>query len=271
MTMNAQSTVELNSGNEMPIIGVGTWQLTNQPAEMIAHALKLGFRMVDTSGDYGTQPEVGDAIRKSGKDRAELFVTTKVEETDDAYVATRQNLEELYMTYADLMLIHRPPEQGVGVELWEGLVQAQTDGFTKDIGVSNYSIEQIQTLIDATGIVPAVNQIEWTPFGHSMEMLGYCQENGIVIQAYSPLTRSERLNDKRLQEIASHYGRTPSQVLLRWDVQLGVVPIVKAGDPKHLAENIDIFNFKLSEQDMDELRNMNEAYSALGVLSYLKH
>lgn len=269
--MNAATTIKLNSGIDMPIIGIGSWQLTKQTTDSIAEGLRLGFRMIDTSGDYGTQPGIGEGIRKSGIPRGEIFLTTKVEETEDAYDSTRKNLDELGVNYANLMLVHRPPRQGFGKELWEGLIRAKQDGFAKDIGVSNYSIEQLQSLIDATDAVPAVNQIEWTPFGHSMEMLGYCQENGIVVQAYSPLTRGERLDNRKLHVIAGKHGKNPSQILLRWDIQLGVVPIVKAGNLKHLAENIDIFDFELDDNDMTALQGLNEAYSALGRLPYVKH
>ncbi len=269
--MNAQKTIKLLSGNDMPIIGIGTWELTHQTAELVAKALELGFRMVDTSGDYGTQPGVGDGIRASKLPREQVFLTTKVEETDDTYQATREDLDELAMQYVDLMLLHRPPEHGYGRELWEGLIRARNDGLAKDIGVSNYAVNQIQALIDATGVVPAVNQIEWTPFGHDMEMLEYCQAHDIVIQAYSPLTRAERLANPVLQGIADGYDKTPSQILLRWNIQLGVVPIVKAGSPEHLAEDIDIFDFKLTDTDMEALNTMNEDYSALGsTLAYAR-
>src|SRR5215207_7182601 len=192
----------ISTGRTMPVIGVGTWQLTQDTAGTLEHALRLGYRLIDTSGDYGTQPGVGEALRRSEIDRGEVFVVTKVEEDEDAYEATRRNLRELGLEYADLMLVHRPPPEGVGVELWEGLIAARDEGLTRGIGVSNSSIEQIHALVDATGELPAVNQIEWSPFGWSREMLDYCRERGITIQAYSPVTRAKRLGDERLTEIA---------------------------------------------------------------------
>jgi len=262
--MNSKSTVTLNSGNKMPIIGIGTWDLTRQTARTVAEALQLGFRMVDTSGDYGTQPGAGSGIRVSGIPRDQVYLVTKVEEDEDAYSSTRRSLEELKMTYADLMLIHRPPKKGYGKDLWKGLIRAREEGFVKDIGVSNYSIEQIESLIESTGEIPAVNQIEWSPFGHSTEILEYCRDNGIVVQAYSPLTHGQRLKDPNLKAIADHYGKTPSQILLRWNIELGVVPIVKASNPEHLAENVDIFDFELDNEDVELLMKFNEGYSALG-------
>jgi len=266
--MNAKSKVLLQTGRKMPVIGLGTWLMAD-PLKTVTKALRMGYRLIDTSGDYGTQPGVGRAIRDSGIDRAEVFLTTKVEEHDDAYKATLRDLKELGLDYADLMLIHRPPEDEVGLELWKGLIKAKHQGLAKDIGVSNYSIDQMQALIDATGEAPVVNQIEWSPFGHSMEMLGYCQENGIIIQSYSPLTRHERLDDGMLTSLAEQYGKTPAQLLIRWNIQLGNVPIVKADQEHHLKENIDVFDFEISDDDMIEISSLNEQYSILGLLPYV--
>ena len=252
----------------MPVLGLGTWQLTKDTAGTVADALRMGYRMIDTSGDYGTQPGVGEGMRRSGLPRSEIFLTTKVEEWQDAYDATRRGLEELKLEYADLMLIHRPPRRGAGVELWEGLIRARDERLTRDIGVSNYTTDQMETLTRATGEPPAVNQIEWSPFGWSAEMLDYCREHEIVIQAYSPLTRARRLDDPRLGEVAGEYGKTPAQILLRWGVQLGTAPIPKANRHDHLTENAAIFDFEIAEEHMRQLGELNETYSSLGSLPY---
>jgi diketogulonate reductase-like aldo/keto reductase len=266
--MDLRSTVPLRSGNRIPVIGLGTWQLTKDTMDTTAYALHQGWPMIDTSGDYGTQPGIGQGIKKAGARRDSFYLVTKVEETDDAYQATRKNLAELRLDYADLMLIHRPPKSGAGEELWRGLIRAKEEGLTRDIGVSNYSIELIEQLIKATGEVPVVNQIEWSPFGHSEKMLHYTRENHITIQAYSPLTRGKRLDDETLQAVAVRYGKTPAQILLRWNLQLGIVPLPKANQREHLIEDIDIFDFKLSDDDMDKINGLNERYSALGELPY---
>lgn len=268
--MNSKSTIKLRSGRVMPVIGLGTWQLNGHPAATVGQAISLGYRLIDTSGDYGTQPAVGQAVRDSGLDRDEIYVVTKVEETDDAYEAARRNLKELEMAYANLMLIHRPPPDQVGQDLWEGLVRAKQAGLAKDIGVSNYSIDQIEALIDTTGEIPAVNQIEWSPFGHSQEILDYCRDNGIIIQAYSPLTHQARLGDETLRDIADQYRKTPAQLLIRWNIQLGNVPVIKASQEQHLRENLDVFDFQISDEDMIEIGSLNEAYSALGSLPYMQ-
>ena len=267
--MTNHSNVELRTGRSMPVLGLGTWQLNDDTAGTVEEALRLGYRMIDTSGDYGTQPGIGEAMRRTDVERAAIYLVTKVEEDEDAYEATRRNLDELGVEHADLMLIHRPPRTGAGRELWEGLIRARDEGLAVDIGVSNYSIEQIDELISSTGETPAVNQIEWSPFGWSREMLDFCARHGIVIQAYSPLTRARRLDNERVRSVAARHGRTPAQVLLRWSVQRGAVPLPKANRRDHLAENLQALEFDLSGTDLDVLNSLNEAYSSLGSLPYV--
>lgn len=261
-------TVTLHTGNEIPVMGLGTWKMKGDTAGTIEKALELGYPMIDTSGDYGTQPGIGEGIKNAEISRDDFYLVTKVEETDDAYEKTKKDLAELQLDYADLMLIHRPPEHGAGVELWEGLIRAKEEGLTKDIGVSNYPKDLIDELIEATGAVPVVNQIEWSPFGHSDEMLAYAKERGMVIQAYSPLTRTTKFEDPVLNEIAEKHGKSPAQILIRWNIQKGSIPIPKANTKEHLKENLDVFDFQLTEEEMTRLNNLNEHYSSLGELPY---
>lgn len=267
--MNNDSTALLHSGNSIPVIGLGTWQLTRDTAETVAYALDYGYRMVDTSSDYGTQPGVGKGIKLTSVPREKIYVVTKVEETDDSYERTKSNLDELGLDYIDLMLIHRPPEKGAGEELWEGLIEAKDEGLVHDIGVSNYTSSQIKKLIDFSDEIPVINQIEWSPFGHSQEMLDFCRKNNILIQAYSPLTRAKRLNDNRLQKIAAKYDKSPTQILLRWNLERGSIPIPKANQRKHLEENLEIFEFELMPEDVEILNSFNEEFSSLGSLPYI--
>lgn len=263
-------TITLNSGTEMPIIGLGTWQLTGrQAADGVRHAFELGYRLIDTSGDYENGPEVGEALRSASVDREEVFLVSKVEEDEDAYRGAGERVDELGVDRLDLCLIHRPPTTGAGESLWQGLIEAQRDGLVREIGVSNYSTEQIDRLIETSGRTPAVNQIEWSPFGHSDEVLGHARERGVVIQAYSPLTRAERLDDETVTEIGSAHGKTPAQVLLRWALQLGTAPVPKAASPEHREENIDVFDFDLDDAEMRRLSELNEQYSALAGLPYV--
>jgi 2,5-diketo-D-gluconate reductase A len=263
------SVVSLRTGREMPVIGLGSWMLTSHTAESVQHAFEIGYRMVDTSSDYRTQPGIGKAVRRHNGPRDSLFIAMKVEPEEDGYEATSRNLEELKLAYADLVLIHRAPEKGVGEKLWEQLLQARAEGLTRDIGVCSYKIEQLKTLAANTGEMPAVHQIEWSPFGHSLDMLSFCRAQEIVLQAYSPLTRGKRLKDERLAEIAAKYGKSAAQVILRWNLQHGVVPIPKAYREDHQRQNIDVFDFTLDEIDMATLDGLNEQFSALEKLEYL--
>lgn len=261
--MDIHETISLNSGNSIPVMGLGTWGLSRDTAHIISKALDMGYPMIDTSGDYGTQPYIAEAIRQSRVGRSDFYLVTKVEEDDDSYRATQHNIDELKLKHIDLTLIHRPPEAGVGVELWQGLIRARDEGLTRDIGVSNYSEKDIQALFEESGVMPSVNQIEWSPFGWSQGMLDYCRDNRIVIQAYSPLTRGDRLDDEELIEIAGEYEKSPAQVLIRWAIQMGVVPIPKANSIEHLKNNLKVFDFDLTEDHMARLCNMNEQYSSL--------
>lgn len=266
--MDRDSSVNLHTGRKMPVLGLGTWQLTIDTPDTTAYALEIGYPMIDTSGDYGTQPGIGKALEKSNIKRQDIYIVTKVEENDDAYNATKSNLKELKIDYADLILIHRPPPVGSGENLWEGLIKAKKEGLVKDIGVSNYAIDLIDKLIETSGEVPVVNQIEWSPFGHSEEMKEYCEQKGIIIQAYSPLTRTKRLDDKTLMKIAEKYSKTPAQILIRWNLQLKTVPLPKANQKSHLEENIDVFDFEIENEDLSLLNSLNERYSSLGSLPY---
>jgi diketogulonate reductase-like aldo/keto reductase len=267
--LTPSSTIALRTGRDMPVLGLGTWMLTSHTAESVLHAFELGYRMVDTSSDYLTQPGIGKAVRRTHLPRESLFISMKVEPEENGYDATRRNLEELKLAYADLVLVHRAPEKGVGEKLWEQLIRAREEGLARDIGVCSYKIEQLKTLADHTGELPAVHQIEWSPFGHSLDMLSFCQAQGIVVQAYSPLTRGKRLKDERLAEIAAKYRKSPAQVILRWDLQHGVAAIPKAYREDHQRANLDVFDFMLDEIDMGTLDGLNEQFSALEKLDYL--
>jgi diketogulonate reductase-like aldo/keto reductase len=267
--MDKDSKLQLHTGSRMPVFGLGTWELTNDTAGSVLYALELGYRLIDTSSDYGTQPGIGEAIKKSNIDRENIHVTTKVEETDDAYARIKSNLHELGLEYIDLMLVHRPPVAGAGEQLWADLIRAKEEGLIIDIGVSNYSSALIEKLIEASGQMPTVNQIEWSPFGWSQDMMKYCEDKNIIIQAYSPLTRTKRIDNNTLAQIGEKYQKSPAQILIRWNLQLGTCPLPKANQKKHLEENINVFDFQLNEDDMNRLGQFNEKYSSLGSLPYI--
>ncbi len=267
--LNKMDTLRLNSGNTIPVMGLGTWILEIDTAETVLYAIQQGYRLIDTSSDYGTQPGIGKAIQKTDVPRDNLYIVTKVEETDEAFTATEKYIQEMNLEYANLMLIHRPPVTGAGIDLWKGLIKAKEEGLTKDIGVSNYAIEQIEEIISETGEVPVINQIEWSPFGYSEKMIEYCKEKNIIIQAYSPLTRGKRLEEKELNKIAEKYNKTPAQILIRWNLQEHTLPIPKANQKLHIDENLDVFDFEIDQEDIKFLNNLNEHYSSLGSLPYV--
>jgi diketogulonate reductase-like aldo/keto reductase len=225
--------------------------------------------MVDTSPDFHTQRGVGDAIRACGFDRDDIFVISKVEASADSYAALHKNLGQLRLKYVDLVLIHGTRGGDVDELAWHGLRRAKRDGLAHDIGVCNYAIDSIEELVYRTGEMPAVNQIEWSPFGHSPRMLDFCRDNDIVIQASSPLTRATRLNDDKVGTMASRYGKTPAQLLIRWNLQQGVVPLPKANHEQHLRENLNVFDFDIAPQDMLRLNGLNEHFSASARLEYI--
>jgi diketogulonate reductase-like aldo/keto reductase len=267
--LSVESSRRLRNGREMPVLGLGTWMLTSHTRDLVANALRLGYRMIDTSGDYHTQPGIATALHELAPPRDEIFVTSKVETNEDAYQSTCQQLDELGLDFLDLVLIHEAPEKGAGEDLWRGLMRARDDGKTRDIGVCSYKIAQLQQLADATGEMPAVHQIEWSPFGHSLDMLNFCNAHEIQVQAYSPLTRGQRLHDERLVSLAAKYGKTPAQLILRWNLQHGVVPLPKASRADHQLQNLEIFDFDIEAVDMSALDGLNERFSALEKLEYL--
>ncbi len=267
--LTADSCHVLPSGNRMPLLGLGTWHLTFHTVETVCNALEAGFRMIDTAADYHTQRGIGDAIKTCGFERDAIFVITKVEPDEDGYAALRRNLAQLKLNYVDLALIHRPPSNGAGELCWQGLRRAKREGLVHDIGVSSYSIDSIEDLVYRTGEMPAVNQVEWSPFGHSPRMLDFCRDNDIVIQAWSPLTRASRLNDDKVAAMAARYGKTPAQLLIRWNLQLGVAPLPKANHAQHQRENLNVFDFEILPADMAKLGALNEHFSSLQRLQYV--
>jgi 2,5-diketo-D-gluconate reductase A len=274
----------------MPALGFGTWQLHDEAAaDAVTAALTAGYRLIDTSGSYGNVAEVGAAVGGSSVAREDIFLVTKVESDEDPVESLRRQLGEMKLDRVDLTLIHWPPgvmgsaheahpadpHDRAGVHLWQGLIRAREQGMTTDIGVSNYNAELIDVLVDATDEVPAVDQVEWSPFGHSMRFREYLRSREIALQAYSPLAQYHKLDHPVLQKIAQAHGKTPGQVVLRWDFQLGVVPLPRSGSVEHIKENFGIFDFELSDEEMGKITGLNEEFSViadkhgLGGLIYL--
>jgi 2,5-diketo-D-gluconate reductase A len=265
--MTTQTTsvpyVDLNDGNRMPRLGFGVFQVpAEETAETVSHALETGYRGIDTAAAYGNEEGVRDAVQASGLNRGDLFITTKLwnenHGRDRARRAFEESLSKLGGDYIDLYLIHWPvPGRDLYVETWEALCSFREQGRVRSIGVSNFQIEHLERIIDATGVVPAVNQIELHPRLQQPELRRFHSEHGIHTEAWSPLGKGQLLDDAVIEGIASAHDRTPAQVVLRWHIQLGNVVIPKSATPSRIHENFQVFDFELSAEEMDRLGELD--------------
>jgi 2,5-diketo-D-gluconate reductase A len=250
--------VDLGSGVAMPMVGFGTWQLKGQIAyEATRHALQVGYRQIDTATMYRNEEEVGRAIADSGLDRAEVFVTTKLPPGNAGRVSATmaESLKALRTDYVDLWLVHWPPRGRNLVPLWRDFLAVRDKGLTRAVGVSNYSVRQIDDLIEATGERPAVNQIPWSPSRYDADVLAAHAERGVTLEGYSPL-KGTRLRDRTLAEIAATHGVTPAQVVLRWHLDIGVIVIPKSARPERIEQNFDLFGFSLTPEEVTRLNHL---------------
>jgi 2,5-diketo-D-gluconate reductase A len=248
-------TVRLRGGVGMPILGLGTWQAQGRRAhEAVKQALALGYRHLDTATFYRNEDEVGRAVRDSGVPREEVFITTKLPpgRAGGERRTIAESLRALEMEYVDLWLVHWPPGDRARPETWQQLLAIRDEGLARAVGVSNYSIRQIDELLEATGEAPAVNQIPWSPFQHDPRVLAAHRERGVVLEGYSPFKGSD-LRHPVLRSVAEAHGVTPAQVVLRWHIQHEIVVIPKSVTPARLAENLDVFGFALTSDEMAQI------------------
>ena len=257
-------TLKLNTGAELPCIGFGTWKIPpDETKAMVLAALEAGYRLIDTARIYGNEAAVGEAIRESGLPRQEIFVTTKLWNEDQGYdsalKACQASLERLGLDYLDLYLIHWPatPRRH---EAWRAFEQLSGDGLIKAAGVSNYTAGHLAELAERSELTPAVNQIEFHPFiyNEQSEVLDYCRQMDIAVEAYSPLRRLSGESFPAVHTVAERHGKTPQQIILRWCVDQGTVPLPRSSNPDHVRSNFDIFDFELSDQDMRELNSLSD-------------
>jgi diketogulonate reductase-like aldo/keto reductase len=247
--------VDIRPGVSMPLLGFGTWQARGATAEQaVARALEVGYRHIDTALAYGNEAEVGRALVASGLPRDEVFVTTKM--WPDRAGRERETIEEsldaLGLEQVDLWLIHWPPDGRARPDVWERFLEAQADGLARSVGVSNYSVEQLDELDRATGQLPAVNQIEWGPALYDAGALDQHRTRGVQLEGYSPLKTTD-LGNRRLVGIAERHGVTPAQVVIRWHLEHEVVVIPKSANPERIAQNADVFGFSLSADEVATL------------------
>jgi 2,5-diketo-D-gluconate reductase A len=265
MSAMTENGVVLRGGVPIPPVGFGTSPLTDEEIEkLLPKAVEAGFRLFDTAYSYKNEEGVGRAVRESSVPREKLFVTTKlnaewhgVQEAQDAYA---DSLARLGLDYADLYLIHWPnPFHDRFVQAWEGMVTLLEAGRVRAIGVSNFKPAHIDRLIAATGVVPALNQIQLNPLVPRTDLLAYHREHGIQLEAWSPLGQgaSDLLTSPTIGAIADRLGRTPGQVILRWHLELGVLPVVRTRSPARMPENLALFDFSLGPQEMDEIAQLD--------------
>ena len=255
--------VDLSDGNRIPQLGFGVFLVPpEETARAVAHALETGYRLIDTAAAYGNEPGVRDAVQASGLDREEVFITTKLangdQGRDQARRAFQQSLEKLGVDYVDLYLIHWPiPSQDLYLETWETLCSLREEGHVRSIGVSNFKPPHLDRIVDATGVVPAVNQVELHPRLQQPELRCYHSERAVATEAWAPLGRGQFLDDPVIAAIAETHERTPAQVVLRWHLQLGNVAIPKSATPSRIEGNFELFDFELGSDEMDRLGELD--------------
>ena len=259
-------SVELASGRKMPLLGLGTWQARGRSAVgAVRRALEVGYRHIDTATVYGNEAEVGQAVVESGVPRADLFVTTKLppSRAGRERATLEESLDALGFGYVDLWLIHWPPGGGARPDVWERLLDLKDKGLAREVGVSTYSVRQLDELERATGRLPAVNQIEWSPALYDADVLEAHRSRGVQLEGYSPL-KTMNLRDPRLVRIASERSVTPAQVVLRWHIEHRIVAIPKSTNARRIAENAAIFGFELTPSEVEQLDGLAEPRRHVG-------
>ncbi|MGD0809880.1 MAG: aldo/keto reductase [Acidimicrobiales bacterium] len=252
MTLPSQETIPLLGGGAIPLVGFGTWRLTGRSSyEAVRHALATGYRHIDTATMYGNEAEVGQAIRDSGLSREEVFLTTKLlqDDADHPDQAIDASLRRLGMDYVDLWLIHWPPGGQASPKTWEKVLAQRELGKARSAGVSNYSTDQVDELIAATGDTPTVNQVRWGPAVYDPAFAADCSERGVVLEGYSPL-RATPLDDARLVGVAREHEVSPAQVVLRWHIEHRTVVIPRSSKPARIDENFDLWGWSLTPEEV---------------------
>lgn len=258
--------ITLNNDVKIPVLGLGVWKASNvEAADAVSLAISHGYVLIDTAKQYGNEQGVGDGIQDglkvTGKNRDDLFITTKVYSGDQGYQASIDaidgQLERLQTDHVDLLLMHWPVTDMYN-ETWRGMEEIYRSGKARAIGVCNFDVERLTDLLAQASVTPAVNQMEFNPLIHQQDVFELCQENGIQIEAWSPLGNGKLLGLPLLQEMATAHKKTPAQVILRWEVQSNVIVIPKSVHEDRIVENADIFDFSLTDDEMKQINQLNE-------------
>jgi diketogulonate reductase-like aldo/keto reductase len=263
MAKHIADTTVLANGVKFPWLGLGVWKAKegSEVENAVKAAIQIGYRSVDTAAVYKNEEGVGRAIKECGVPREELFITTKVWNSDQGYESTLKAFEtsrkKLGLEYVDLYLVHWPVK-GKYKETWKALEKLYKEGWVRAIGVSNFQVHHLKDVIEDCEVKPMVNQVEFHPYLTQKELLAFCKEQNIQLEAWSPLMQGEVVNIPEIQELAKKYGKTPAQIVLRWDLQHGVVTIPKSVKEHRIKENADIFDFELTAEDMAKLDALNK-------------
>lgn len=260
---NQQKLIKLNNGIEMPQIGFGVWKIPfNQTAKVVTDAIKNHYRLIDTAKQYGNEEQVGQGIKDSGIERKQLFLTTKIFNGDQGDFdklrnAFNEQLKKLATDHVDLLLLHWPVFNKY-IESWRALEAIYNDGQARAIGVCNFDVDHLQKLMDHANIMPMVNQIEFNPRIHQPDTVAFCQDNHIQLEAWSPLGNGQLLSSPVISKIAKEHGKTPAQVIIRWELQQGFIVIPKSIHEERMRENRDVYDFELDADEMEAIAMLDE-------------
>jgi 2,5-diketo-D-gluconate reductase A len=264
------SSIRLNDGHEMPQLGFGVWQVPNEEAaSAVTAAISAGYRLIDTAAIYGNEEGVGDAIAVTSLKRPDLFITTKLWNSDQGYDSTLRafdaSMKRLRLDTLDLYLIHwQALQRRAYLDSWKAFIKLRDDGRIASIGVSNFSVPTLERLREETGVTPAVNQIELHPHFQQRALRAFHAQAGIATQSWSPLGQGKAIGNPAIAAIARKHGKTPAQIIVRWHLDLGLVAIPKSVTPARIAENFAVFDFKLSAEDLQVIENLDSSGGRIG-------
>ena len=263
--MTDQLYMTMNDGNRIPVVGLGTWK--SEPGEAtyraVLDSINAGYRHIDTARAYDNESDVGKAVKDADVDREDLFITTKLWNKDQGYdtaiEACEKSLVRLGCDYVDLYLIHWPLKDKRN-DSWKAFIELQERGLCRSIGVSNFTIQNLEELESKFGVIPAANQVEFHPYHYQKDLLEYCNSKNIIIEAYSPLVHAKRMDEVRLVAISEEMGKTPAQILIRWAMQRGMVVLPKSVNENRIIENFSVFDFEIPNPLMKRLDDLDETF-----------